>query len=134
MKVKIAVLQKGSTEQWIEQIVGNLLRLGVMLAATIVLIGGSLYLVRYGATLPQYSGFQGEPSDLRSISGIVADALSLRSRGLIQLGVLLLMATPVARVAFLTLAFTHQRDHLYAIMAFVVLALLVYSLIGGLAF
>ena len=106
----------------------------VLLAAMIVLFGGLLFLLRYGATLPRYDGFQGEPSDLRSISGIVAAALSLRSRGLIQLGLLLLMATPIARVAFLTVAFARQRDRLYAAMALIVLTLLFYSLAGGFSF
>ena len=134
MRVKIAVLEKSWTEHRIEQIVGNLLRFGVMGAAMIVLIGGSLYLARYGATSPQYNAFQGEPRDLRSVSGIVAEALSFHSRGMIQLGVLLLIATPVARVAFLTFAFAHQRDRIYAMIALIVLALLSYSLVGGLAF
>ncbi len=130
MKVKIALSERVWTEQRVEQTVGNLLRFGVMLAAIIVLTGGLLYLIRYGAAPPHYNGFQGEPSDLRSVSGIVADALSFRSRGLIQLGLLLLVATPIARVVFLTFAFARRRDHTYAIMALIVLALLVYSLAG----
>ncbi|SRR5579884_85628 len=134
MKVKVAVSEKVWTEQKVEEKVGNLLRFGVLLAAMIVLFGGLLFLLRYGATLPRYDGFQGEPSDLRSISGIVAAALSLRSRGLIQLGLLLLMATPIARVAFLTVAFARQRDRLYAAMALIVLTLLFYSLAGGFSF
>jgi hypothetical protein len=35
----------------------------------------------------------GEPADLRSVSGIIADARGLQSRGLIQLSLLLLVAT-----------------------------------------
>jgi uncharacterized membrane protein len=52
----------------------------------------------------------------------------LHSRGLIQLGLLLLIATPVARVAFSVLAFAEQRDWLYVSITLVVLAVLVYSL------
>lgn len=128
MKVKIAVSEKVWSDHRVEQIVGNLLRFGVTLAAMIVLIGGSLYLIRYGGALPQYNGFQGEPDDLRSISGVVADALSFRSRGMIQLGLLLLIATPVARVAFLAFAFVRQRDRIYALMALILLVLLLYGL------
>lgn len=128
MESKLAVAEKGWTDERVEEIVGSLLRFGVMLAAMVVFIGGVLYLLSYGAASPHYSGFQGEPSDLRSITGIISDALSLRSRGLIQLGLLLLMATPVARVAFLTFAFARQRDRIYMIMALIVLALLLYSL------
>ncbi|HZR46710.1 MAG TPA: DUF1634 domain-containing protein [Candidatus Manganitrophaceae bacterium] len=131
MKVKVAVSEKVWTEQQIEERVGNLLRFGVLVAAMIVFLGGLLFLLRHGSMPPRYSGFQGEPSDLRSVSGIISDALSLRSRGLIQLGLLLLIATPIARVAFLTVAFARQRDRIYAVIALVVLALLFYSLSGG---
>jgi uncharacterized membrane protein len=74
--------------------------------------------------------FHGEPADLRSLSGIVTDALSLQSRGIMQLG-LLLIATPVARVAFSVSAFAQQRDRTYVIVTLRVLAVLLYSLVGG---
>jgi uncharacterized membrane protein len=44
---------------------------------------------------------------------------------------LLLVATPVARVAFSAFAFAQQRDHIYVIVTLSVLAVLVYSLVGG---
>ena len=119
------------TEQHVEGIVGNLLRGGVVLATAVVLIGGVLYLIRYGTTAPDYQLFHGEPADLRRLSGIVTDAFALRSRGIIQLGLLLLAATPVARVAFSVVAFGLQRDLTYVVVTVMVLAVLLYSLIGG---
>jgi uncharacterized membrane protein len=119
------------TEQRVEEVVGNLLRGGVTLASVVVLAGGILYLIRYGATQPDFRVFHGEPADLRSVSGIVKDALELRSRGVIQLGLLLLIATPVARVAFSVLAFILQRDRLYVVVTLIVLGVLLYSLVGG---
>ena len=119
------------TDQRVEEIVGNLLRGGVIVAATVVLAGGLVYLVRYGGTTPEYGVFHGEPTDLRSVSGIVTDALELRSRGIIQLGLLLLVATPVARVVFSIYAFAHQRDLTYVIITSTVLAILLYSLASG---
>lgn len=120
------------SDQRVEEIVGNLLRVGVLVAAVVVLSGGVLYLFRYGSSLPQYQVFQGEPADLRSISGIVMDALALRRRGVIQFGLLLLIATPVARVAFSVVAFALEHDRTYVIVALIVLALLLYSIAGGL--
>ncbi|MGD0007842.1 MAG: DUF1634 domain-containing protein [Terriglobia bacterium] len=79
----------------------------------------------------EFTVFVGEPADLRNVSGIVRDALALRGRGLIQLGLLLLIATPVARVAFSVVAFAMQRDRLYVVVALIVLAVLMYSLTGG---
>ncbi len=111
----------------IEQNLGQLLRVGVMSAALVVLIGGALYLARHGATLPDYKVFHGQPEKLRSISGIVTDALSLHSRGAILLGLLLLIATPVARVFFTFLAFARERDFTYSVMTLIVLTLLIYN-------
>ena len=48
--------------------------------------------------------------------------------GLIQLGALLLIATPVARVAFTIYAFSRRRDVFYVVVTFVGLALLLFSL------
>ena len=47
-----------------------------------------------------------------TLSGIVQDVLALQGRGIIQLGLLLLIATPIARVAFSVAAFAFQRDRL----------------------
>ena len=119
------------TEQQVENIVGNLLRAGVTLAAVVVFGGGALYLIRHGVASPDYRVFHGEPADLRSVSGVVTEALSLQGRGIIQLGLLLLMATPIARVAFSVFAFAQQRDLTYVIVTLIVLAVLLYSLVGG---
>ena len=51
------------TEHQLENIVGNLLRVGVMLAAVVVFGGGALYLIRHGAISPDYRVFHGEPAD-----------------------------------------------------------------------
>jgi uncharacterized membrane protein len=118
------------SDQKVEEIMGNLLRGGVMVAALVVLMGGLLYLVRYGAVSPVYQVFRGEPADLRTLSGIITDALALQSRGLMQLGLLLLMATPVARVAFAAFAFARQHDRVYLTVSLIVLVVLVYSLVG----
>jgi uncharacterized membrane protein len=121
----------GWTDQRLQKFIGNILRGGVLLAAVVVMLGGTLYLVRHGSESPSYHVFRGEPSDLRSVHGIVTDALSLRGRGLIQFGLLLLIATPVARVAFSVIAFGLQGDFTYVMVTLTVLASLVYSLAGG---
>lgn len=118
------------TDEQVEQIMGNLLRVGVLLAAAVVLAGGILYLSRYGNLFPEYRVFHGEPAEFRSVSGVVEAALALRSRGLIQLGLLLLIATPVARVVLSVFAFALQRDYTYVVVTLIVLAVLLYSLAG----
>ncbi len=117
-------------DERVELIVGRFLRAGVIVASFFVLIGGIYYLTIYGTDVPEYKIFSGEPADLRIVHGIVADAFSLRSRGIIQFGLLLLMFTPVAWVAFLLFAFAKQRDLTYVIVTTIVLAALLFSLVG----
>lgn len=117
-------------DERVEEWIGYLLRGGVMLAAAWVLAGGILYLRQNAATTPAYHAFRGEPSQLRSMAGIVSAASALDSRGIIQLGLLILIATPVARVAFSVVAFAIERDLLYVAVTLVVLTLLIWSLTG----
>lgn len=124
----------GWTDEQVEQMVGNLLRAGVLLAAAVVLAGAVVYLARHGGEpRPDLGKFEIEEEDLREPLGIVRNALALRGRGLIQLGLLLLIATPVARVVLSVIAFARQRDRLYVGMTLLVLAVLVYSLFFGAA-
>ena len=115
----------------IEEIVGNLLWVGVVVSSLIVLIGGGLYLARHGTELPNYHIFYGEPSALRGVVGIMKFASSYSSRGIIQFGLLLLVATPVMRVVFAVFSFMAQRDKVYVGVTLIVLAVLLFSLAGG---
>ncbi len=125
------MLVRAWSDEQVEQLVGTLLRTGVIVAGAVVLFGGILYLIRYGNTFPHYRVFRGEPADLRSVAAIVQDSLSFHSRGLIQLGLLLLIATPILRVAFSVIAFALQRDITYVLVTVIVLSVLIYSLSGG---
>ena len=119
------------TDQQMDDIIGAILRTGVIASALVVLAGGVLYLHRYGLGLPDYRIFHGEPTDLRRIRGIIEDAVALRARGIIQFGILLLVATPVVRVIFTSIAFALQRDRVYVVVTLIVLGVLLYSLVGG---
>ncbi|MFZ3199674.1 MAG: DUF1634 domain-containing protein [Candidatus Acidiferrales bacterium] len=123
-------VQHGWSQQRFETLIGQLLRIGVSLSAAVVLAGGVLYLIKSrGTTAERLRVFTGEPDTLRHISGIVRFALQWHSRGLIQLGLLILIATPVARVAFSVLGFAGERDWLYTKITLAVLAILLYGLI-----
>jgi uncharacterized membrane protein len=120
-----------SSDRKLEQFVSQLLKYGVLLASTVVFVGGVLYLLRHGAEAAEYQFFHGEPPEFCSPWGVVQAALSGDPRGIIQLGILLLIATPVARVAFSLLVFLWQRDLIYVFVTSFVLAGLIYSLIGA---
>jgi uncharacterized membrane protein len=121
----------GLTDVQVEQIIGNLLRAGVLAAAATVLLGGVVTLIRHGGESADFQSFRGEPEYLRSPGGIVRDALSFHGRGLIELGLLLLIATPVLRVIFSVGAFFRQRDWLYVVFTLIVLGVLLFSLFHG---
>ena len=114
-----------------EQIVGRLLQVGVLVAAAVVLIGAVALLVQHGHQPADFRVFRGASSGLRSVDDIVRAAVSLDSRAIVQLGLVLLIATPVARVALTLVAFVVQRDRLYVAITALVLALLLYGLIWG---
>ena len=123
----------GSRQQWteaeFEQFLGNLLRGGVILSASIVAVGGVLYLVRHGMEPPSYRVFRGEPAEFRVLPEILKTGLTLqRRRSLIQLGLLVLIATPILRVAFSGYVFARQGDRTYVIVTSIVFAILLYSL------
>lgn len=113
-----------------EVILGNLLRAGVLFSAAVVLCGAAIYLARHAHEPANYRVFRGEPSDFRTISGVVESVRHGRGRGFIQLGLLFLIATPIARVAFSIVGFSIERDYLYVAFTVVVLAILLYSLLG----
>ena len=119
------------SDEQVETIIARLLQTGVLVAAAIVTLGGIVFLIRHGLSSPHYSVFTGEPSGLRSVSGILTGTLTLQGRYLIQFGLFILLATPVARVAFAVVAFAFERDRLYMGVSLIVLAVLVYSLTWG---
>ncbi len=116
----------------IEIILGNLLRTGVLVSAAVVLLGASIYLSRHAHEPADYRVFRGEPSEYRTIRGVIQSVIVGRGRGqgLIQLGLLLLIATPIARVAFSVVGFAIEHDRLYVAFTLLVLAILLYSFLG----
>jgi uncharacterized membrane protein len=119
----------------LETIIGRLLQIGVLAAAVTVSAGGILYLVQSHSGRVDYRNFVplGNPTpgnpDLLTLSGIVRSAIHFDSLGLIQFGLLLLIATPVARVALAAVGFALERDRLYTVVSLIVLVILVFSLI-----
>ncbi len=123
--------QRDWTDQRVEIIVGKLLQAGVILSAFVVLLGGIIFLVTHGMEKANYRVFLGEPSDLRTLRGIIHRSAHFRGRGVIQLGLLLLIATPIARVAFSIFGFAEEKDRLYMVFTGIVLVILLYSLLGS---
>lgn len=115
----------------VEQVIGNLLRLGVLVAAGVALLGGVFLLAQHGSRLADYGTFRGETAEFTSLGGIARGVLALDSRAIVQLALVLLIATPIVRVIFSLVAFLVQRDRLYAVITGIVLAVLLFSLLFG---
>jgi uncharacterized membrane protein len=118
-------------DERVEAFIANLLRSGVVIAALVVIGGAVLYLGMHPWTRVTYRTFRGEPDRLKTVHGIVRTAFSADARGIIQLGLLLLIATPIARVMFSAFAFAMEGDGMYVAFTLIVLAVLLYSLFGS---
>lgn len=122
----------GNKGRNLDLLISHLLRAGVMVATLLTVAGACLYLLHHGGQPVTYDIFRGEPPDLKGLSAVWHDALSLSGRGLIQLGLLVLIATPVVRVLASAMAFMAAGDRLYLLITMAVLVLLLASLFGWL--
>jgi uncharacterized membrane protein len=118
------------TDQQFEVFLGHLLRTGVIIAALIVFAGGIWFLAQSSGARKDYRTFRGVPAELSHVPQIFHGAVAWQPLAVIQLGILVLIATPVARVLFSMLGFALERDWMYVVITAIVLALLLYSLIS----
>jgi len=116
------------TDTRLEKVVSILLIAGVSLAALVVLAGGACFLWGHGHERPDYHAFQSVEQQYRSIPGVLSAARAFDCRGIIQLGLLLLICTPIARVAFSMAGFALEHDRTYVILTAIVLVILLYGL------
>jgi uncharacterized membrane protein len=118
-------------DQRIENIIAQLLRAGVLTAALVVIGGAIPYLGFYPWARVSYRTFHGEPPELKTVHGIVHAAFSGNDLAIMQLGLLILIATPITRVAFSVFAFAVEGDRMYVLFTLIVLGVLLYSLFGS---
>jgi uncharacterized membrane protein len=118
-------------EQQLDDTIANLLRAGVLISALVVLCGAVPYLGSHPWARVDYHTFRGEPQELKTVHGIVGYAFAGHARGIMQLGLLLLIATPVARVIFSAIVFAVEKDRMYLLFTLLVLFVLLYSLFGS---
>jgi uncharacterized membrane protein len=121
-----------NTKRWnddqMRNIMGTLLRVGVFAAAFLVVLGGILFLIQHPNEVFDYTTFKGEPDKFKQVHLIVTEAFNFRGRDIIQLGLLVLIATPVVRVIFSLVGFLIERDWIYVVITALVLMILSFSL------
>src|SRR5690242_278923 len=118
-------------DERVERIMGTLLQSGVIISGLVVLVGGLLYVLRYARVPVNYRTFVPERASLPSLTAVAGSAFHGDGRAIIQCGLLLLIATPVARVLFSIIAFELEKDRLYVVVTVIVFLILMYSLLGG---
>ena len=128
-KVQAEVGNRYVSDETVEQFVGRGLQIGVLLSALVVAVGGIMLLAASPALPVSYSVFKSEPAALRSVGGVIVGAWDLNVHAIVQLGIVLLIATPIARVALTLGAFAIQRDRTYVGITAIVLVLLLLGLI-----
>lgn len=108
------------------RIIGWILLGGVILSATVILLGVVLLPIRSGGLSPErVLAFP------QTLGQVATGLLVLRPQAIITLGLLLLIATPILRVAASLVAFAIERDRRYVLITLVVLIILVFSLFLG---
>ncbi len=124
-------MKKFRHDRDIQLMIGNLLRAGVVLAFFIVLAGAVIYLFRHGNELPEYHVFQRGLNNFHTFSAIWEGLLAGHGRAIIQFGIVVLILTPISRIAFSVIGFLLEKDYLYAGITLAVLAIIISSLIAG---
>lgn len=116
-------------EKDLQSLIGNLLRIGVIIAMTIVIAGTFLFLWQHGKETADYSQFNEQ--DVFSFPGFFHQLMNGESTAIVDLGVMVLIATPVARVLFTMIGFWLEKDRLYTVIAFIVLCIIIFSMLSG---
>jgi uncharacterized membrane protein len=116
------------SDERLEIMMGRLLQAGVLLASAVVLLGGALYVRQNSGHPTNYQIFSGEPSDLRHPFEMFRLVGQGNPAAIVQLGILLLIATPVARVLLAIIGFAIERDRLYVVVSVIVFSVLMFSI------
>ena len=115
-------------KDYTSSIIGWVLRGGVILSATVILIGFILLLVHLGEKPGFAMSIGAFPHTLGQVwSGL----LIFHPQAIIVTGLLLLIVTPVITVTTSLVAFAVERDRRFVVIACVVLAILLASMLIG---
>ena len=115
-------------DEAIEKSMGKLLRYGVLTSAVVILIGAIFYLAQHGSDIPNYRKFYGEPKRFSELRSVLTSSIEGRGRSIIQLGLFILIATPIMRILFSVIGYVRERDYLYVFLTLFVLTIILVNL------
>lgn len=113
----------------LEASLATVLTAGTALAAAVLLVGLVVYLLRDHGTQLDFKTFVARRQS--GVFGVFRDAAQMDGASVMQLGLVLLILTPVTRVLFTLLAFLYKRDWMYVVVTAIVLSVLLYGLFGN---
>ena len=119
------------TEGSLAHVVSFVLRAGVVLASIVGVAAEGFNLALHGGDREAFRHFREEDGPDRHVGPIFRDAVHLDSRALMMVAILLLLLTPIARVAVSLVGFVRERDRVYVAVTSVVLLTLLGSLLLG---
>ena len=131
-RVRLACSRRGRVRtRRVELAISTLLRVGVIASLSIIVAGTILSFVHH----PTYVSSSAELARLtkpgaafpHTLEQMLAELREGRGRAVVVLGLLVLIATPVARVAVSILGFVYQRDRAFVVFTTIVLTLLLLS-------
>ena len=123
--------QRGFKDKDMQVIIGWILRVGVAASMVFVITGGIIFLYRHGYSQPHFQDFNKVPDFISSIMGVIQGVIHIKGQAIIQLGIVLLIATPILRVAFAGIGFLVEKDYLYTFISLLVLLIIVASMMSG---
>jgi len=115
----------------IQSLIGHVLRAGTVISISVVFFGGIIYLFRHGQTVADYRQFKGIPDFVSHVDTLFDGAFHMRGQAIIQLGIVLLIGTPVLRVIFSAIGFAIEKDYLYVFISVLVLLIIFASMLSG---
>ncbi len=122
-------MKKHFTDIDLNQSVGNLLRLGVMVSVVISLLGFAK-LFSEGFEMPtDYSRL--EVPDHEIWSAFFSALMRLEGIAIIQLGILMLIFTPLLRIIFAMVGYFREKDYTYVVISLLVILIMVISFLMG---
>lgn len=124
---------KPFTDVDLNRSVGNLLRLGVILSVAISLVG-FIKLFSEGFVMPKKYKMLNMGSSSEKVWGSFWDSLCKgEGMAIIQLGILLLILTPLVRIIFALIGYLKEKDYIYVVISLIVLAIMTVSFLTGYA-
>lgn len=124
----------GKTRQ-VEMLISGLLRVGVLISVALIVLGTTVSFAHHPDYLAVPASVGGTTESRivfpHTFREVICGLTEFKGRAIVVLGLLVLIATPVLRVAVSILGFAYERDRIYVVITIIVLALLILSFAIG---